>query len=468
MSDFGKTNKPVKSWEKKRVKDVISGEYLEKSVNLDELADEVRVLLESGNFSFLKVPFRQQLSLLPFVINYQVTGNDNGVTSQAWDSTRIISSLGIVVTGLDYKPIYDNASIWSRSKIVGAIDIAGNVILNATPNADFIIHYYYQLHAGEVIDGYTVEDILRPPEITEDLLGTNVLARPDIPSNYTPIQTGSEGIDKISAHLKGIDTKLGMLDLSNYYTESEVDTLLLNKADTSHTHVPSHIIGLSKDSVGLGNVTDDSQLKRSAGDFISFMEKSSVVGSDILIIEDSSDSNNKKYVQVSNLPSSGGSIDASSILGIAVDDSNIADGRVLQYTEGSPDVLEYVDISTTGSDTQYVILDCDTSVAVNNLVYVSNYIDNYAVKAIDNKSGSPVIGIVVEKIDSTTAKIQVTNEPNITYSGLTLGEKVFVSSTGVPTTSLPVGGYIQIIGICKDVNKVFLNVDYRRIKQNPF
>ncbi|MCP3685475.1 MAG: LamG domain-containing protein [bacterium] len=61
-------------------------------------------------------------------------------------------------------------------------------------------------------------------------------------------------------------------------------------------------VDLNATQVGLGNVTDDAQLKRAANDFSSFSEKTSIVSADCLLIEDSADSDNKKYLQMSNLP----------------------------------------------------------------------------------------------------------------------------------------------------------------------
>ncbi len=46
--------------------------------------------------------------------------------------------------------------------------------------------------------------------------------------------------------------------------------------------------------VGLGNVTNDAQLKRSAGDFNGFTEKTSLANDDIFLIEDSAVTNTKK------------------------------------------------------------------------------------------------------------------------------------------------------------------------------
>lgn len=58
---------------------------------------------------------------------------------------------------------------------------------------------------------------------------------------------------------------------------------------------------LTKAFIGLGNVTDDAQLKRSAGDFQSFTQKISPVLADSLISEDSADGNNKKRITLDGI-----------------------------------------------------------------------------------------------------------------------------------------------------------------------
>jgi hypothetical protein len=63
--------------------------------------------------------------------------------------------------------------------------------------------------------------------------------------------------------------------------------------------------------VGLGNVTNDAQLKRSANDFSTFTAKSSLAGSDLLLIEDSAASGAKKKITASSLVVSGSAFDPS-------------------------------------------------------------------------------------------------------------------------------------------------------------
>ncbi len=78
-------------------------------------------------------------------------------------------------------------------------------------------------------------------------------------------------------------------------THAQIDT---HVGSTSNPH------SVTKTQVGLGNVTDDAQLKRAAADFAGFTAKATPVSADVLLIEDSADSNNKKKVTVGSLPSS--------------------------------------------------------------------------------------------------------------------------------------------------------------------
>lgn len=57
--------------------------------------------------------------------------------------------------------------------------------------------------------------------------------------------------------------------------------------------------------VGLGNVTNDSQLKRAASDFATFTSKATPTGTDVLLIEDTAAAGAKKRITISSLPNSG-------------------------------------------------------------------------------------------------------------------------------------------------------------------
>lgn len=66
--------------------------------------------------------------------------------------------------------------------------------------------------------------------------------------------------------------------------------------------------------VGLANVTNDAQLKRSAGDFSTFSNKAIPTTSDVLIIEDAAAAGAKKYVTINQLPALAPAAHASSHL----------------------------------------------------------------------------------------------------------------------------------------------------------
>lgn len=61
--------------------------------------------------------------------------------------------------------------------------------------------------------------------------------------------------------------------------------------------------GTTSAQIGLANVTNDAQLKRSPNDFSIFDEKTTLATTDILLIEDSASGGAKKRVQIGNLQS---------------------------------------------------------------------------------------------------------------------------------------------------------------------
>ena len=66
-------------------------------------------------------------------------------------------------------------------------------------------------------------------------------------------------------------------------------------ANTHRAAVIGNPHAVTKSEVGLGNVTDDAQLKRESGDINSFAEKTSLAGDDVILIEDSEDAATPTY-----------------------------------------------------------------------------------------------------------------------------------------------------------------------------
>lgn len=102
-------------------------------------------------------------------------------------------------------------------------------------------------------------------------------------------------------------------DASIHFTESSINHLNIQNIGTnSHDQIDAHIANtanphsVTKAQVGLGDVTNDPQLKRAAGDFDSFTEKATVHVDDIVLIEDSEDALAKKKIKASLLLAAAG------------------------------------------------------------------------------------------------------------------------------------------------------------------
>jgi hypothetical protein len=110
---------------------------------------------------------------------------------------------------------------------------------------------------------------------------------------------GSNSHSTIDSHIS---------DSTVHYTQASIDhTSIQNIGSNSHSVIDTHLSSTSnphtvtKAQVGLSNVTNDAQLKRGAGDFASFTSKVTPIGGDVILLEDSADSTNKKYSTISSI-----------------------------------------------------------------------------------------------------------------------------------------------------------------------
>jgi hypothetical protein len=162
-------------------------------------------------------------------------------------------------------------------------------------------------------------------------------------------------------------------------THAQIDTHI---ASTANPHA------VTKTQVGLGNVTDDAQLKRAAGDFATFAEKVVPANADILLLEDSADSNNKKKVQIGNLPGGGSGPGA-----------NMKAGAVLNATfVGNPKIAT-VSFTTAYSDSNYAVTLCCLT---NFHVQFAPGIENKTAAGFDINMGANNINGLVQ-VEWTTA-----------------------------------------------------------------
>jgi hypothetical protein len=118
-----------------------------------------------------------------------------------------------------------------------------------------------------------------------------------------------------------------------------------------------------------------------------------------------------------------------------------------------------------GSPTE--IYNCDGTLEVGDLVYLSSAINRYVLKAIDNKSENPVIGIVIRKLPFDTVEVSHLGFFNVQPT-LKMGHKVYVSETGSFTSEVLDEGFVQVLGVAISENRIYLNPELRRCRRMEF
>jgi hypothetical protein len=91
------------------------------------------------------------------------------------------------------------------------------------------------------------------------------------------------------------------IDTGKTYRWSGSIYVEISASDVNSVNGQVGIVTITKSDVGLANVTDDAQLKRVSGDINTFTEKLLSVEDDILLLEDSEDSFNKKKIKISSI-----------------------------------------------------------------------------------------------------------------------------------------------------------------------
>jgi hypothetical protein len=193
-------------------------------------------------------------------------------------------------------------------------------------------------------------------------------------------------------------------------THAQIDTAISNS--TSHISNTSNPHSTTASQVGLGNVTNDSQLKRSANDFNSFTNKATPVSGDVILIEDSAASGAKKYITVGSLPTGGG--------GEANTASNVGTQGVGFYN------------SKVGIDLQFKNIE-----AASSKITVTDYPTNKTVRIDASISKSDVGLSNVPNTDCTTTSniTDATNKRFVTDAQLTVIGNTSGTNTGDETQS---------------------------------
>jgi len=116
---------------------------------------------------------------------------------------------------------------------------------------------------------------------------------------------------------------------------------------------------------------------------------------------------------------------------------------------------------------------CQASDVIGRCVYISGpeVGGKYQVSTVDPQNGSkiPSIGVIVEKLTSTTCIVQLSGALKDIVTGLTPGKALFVGAGGILSHSLPSPGisfaYVQPMGVAVDSNALLLSPSLSIIKR---
>jgi hypothetical protein len=108
---------------------------------------------------------------------------------------------------------------------------------------------------------------------------------------------------------------------------------------------------------------------------------------------------------------------------------------------------------------------CEATAVVGDVVHVSEFDNNTVITNVDNLHSRPTIGILIEKLSATECKVLTHGKWTQSYLGLEKGKKVFLSVSGSLTTTPPNTGYVQVVGLCYEEDKIFVNPSKERVKR---
>lgn len=89
---------------------------------------------------------------------------------------------------------------------------------------------------------------------------------------------------------------------------------------------------------------------------------------------------------------------------------------------------------------------CESSANVGDLVYQDTSNDAKVLVNTNNSLVQQTIGIIDSKPDAQLAEVMILGVKS-GYSGLTRGGRVFLSTSGSVTTTMPTSGYLHNIGV---------------------
>tara|TARA_R110000868_G_C10972634_1_gene770642 strand:+ start:23314 stop:24663 length:1350 start_codon:yes stop_codon:yes gene_type:complete len=227
-------------------------------------------------------------------------GDIIGIVGEADPNAKIYASTNYVANGDDRKVVISKLDAQAK---VNADNIAANLILIGD-NAAAIAAILASIGAANGIcplDGNTKIPSTYLPDVLLEYKGVW-----DADTN-TP--TLADGTGELNDWYRV--NVAGSVDFGSGAISFEVNDKVVHngtiweKWDTVESvlsvNTKTGAVVLNATDIGLGNVTNDAQMKRAANDYNLITEKVTPVDDDIVLIEDSEDAFNKKVVKLSNL-----------------------------------------------------------------------------------------------------------------------------------------------------------------------
>lgn len=226
----------------------------------------------------------------------QAANNDSTKNGKSWTQAKAtLTEILVVANNLlprdATNPISINTSDYFTD--AGIYTIPGYVRIHA-PNANFTNSASWTFGAGSsVIDNSSIGGTVAADDVSFTPTGT--IAATDVQA----------AIVEVNDEAQPLDTDLTAIAA----LVAADDDVIQRKSGAWTNRTPAQLktdLAITKTDVGLSDVTNDAQLKRAAGDIISFGQKATISVNDAVLIEDSEDSNNKQYVTVSQITGAAG------------------------------------------------------------------------------------------------------------------------------------------------------------------
>jgi hypothetical protein len=96
---------------------------------------------------------------------------------------------------------------------------------------------------------------------------------------------------------------------------------------------------------------------------------------------------------------------------------------------------------------------CEASASTGSLVYQDPLNDNKVLENTNNTIVNQTIGVLIEKPSATSCNVLVLGIAQ-GFSGLTVGDRIFLSTTGTITQTPPTNGYLHNLGVAVSSSEI--------------